>query len=449
MPIKYSSNFYNRFYTHEYFLLLLFLLRLFPITADFSYVILGVYACYGNRNIIHALFILWLFSMINYEIIPTANYFYISKYFVIFFCFFSILLRTSLKKLDHFNLFTIILVIFFLFHSIFISQIPMISFLKVLNWMIVIITLSFSFKNLSFEEFELTKKLLIDTLFKIVLLSFPFLLFSDIGYSRNDFAFHGVFNHPQAFGLTMAITASLLLEKLFFNEMSKIEFFVKFLLSSSLIYLSMSRTAGLALIFGLFVFLFLILLNINYKKIVMRAITFKIAILSFLLLAIMILQFSSTITDFFNIYLSKQGRIVVENLYNAYEISRGLLYQPMIDNIIKNPILGIGFGIASDLSAMKIDYFLGVPVSAAIEKGILPLAVIEEVGIFGFIIFILWIYLIIKTVLIKNFYSSIVLFTLLFLNFGEAGLFSPGGFGMLYLLILILTIYNPKKPKNN
>tara|TARA_B100001057_G_C22871425_1_gene959106 strand:- start:8778 stop:9725 length:948 start_codon:yes stop_codon:yes gene_type:complete len=315
--------------------------------------------------------------------------------------------------------------------------------------MIVIITLSFSFKNLSFEEFELTKKLLIDTLFKIVLLSFPFLLFSDIGYSRNDFAFHGVFNHPQAFGLTMAITASLLLEKLFFNEMSKIEFFVKFLLSSSLIYLSMSRTAGLALIFGLVVFLFLILLNINYKKIVMRAITFKIAILSFLLLAIMILQFSSTITDFFNIYLSKQGRIVVENLYNAYEISRGLLYQPMIDNIIKNPILGIGFGIASDLSAMKIDYFLGVPVSAAIEKGILPLAVIEEVGIFGFIIFILWIYLIIKTVLIKNFYSSIVLFTLLFLNFGEAGLFSPGGFGMLYLLILILTIYNPKKPKNN
>ena len=97
---------------------------------------------------------------------------------------------------------------------------------------------------------------------------------------------------------------------------------------------------------------------------------------------------------------------------------------------------------------MDIKYFKGIPVSAPIEKGILPLAILEEVGVFGFIFFMIWILILIRLAINNSFRTLIVLLTILLFNLGEAGLFSANGYGMLYLIVITSIITRPKLIKN-
>src|SRR5690606_4707588 len=92
-------------------------------------------------------------------------------------------------------------------------------------------------------------------------------------------------------------------------------------------------------------------------------------------------------------YISKSGRAEVASVIEAYDTSRGGLIAEMWTNIIDKPLQGIGFGIASDPRDMDVtrDQLLGLPTGAAIEKGVLPLAVLEEVGLIGLILISLWV----------------------------------------------------------
>ena len=67
----------------------------------------------------------------------------------------------------------------------------------------------------------------------------------------------------------------------------------------------------------------------------------------------------------------------------------------MIDNINKNFTTGIGFGIPSSLSAanIQLDPIFNLPIGMSVEKGSVYIAILEELGIFGFILFVLWIFI--------------------------------------------------------
>jgi hypothetical protein len=120
----------------------------------------------------------------------------------------------------------------------------------------------------------------------------------------------------------------------------------------------------------------------------------------------------------------------------------------MIANIVEYPMTGIGFGLGSEPLSMNVKYFKGIPISAPIEKGILPLMVLEEIGIFGFLFFLIWILILSLKAIAISFSSTLILLTILLLNLGEAGLFSPNGFGMLYLILITMSITLPKLIKN-
>ncbi len=72
-------------------------------------------------------------------------------------------------------------------------------------------------------------------------------------------------------------------------------------------------------------------------------------------------------------------------MLEAYDLSRGSLIDEMWQNITEHPLAGIGFGIGSDPSEMEIerDPVFRLPIGAPIEKGVLPIAVVEELGIIG------------------------------------------------------------------
>lgn len=66
--------------------------------------------------------------------------------------------------------------------------------------------------------------------------------------------------------------------------------------------------------------------------------------------------------------------------------SRGFLLERSWQNFKEHPLSGIGFGVASDSGDFKIDRdpLLGlVPTVAPVEKGVAPVAALEETGLVG------------------------------------------------------------------
>jgi hypothetical protein len=443
MLIALGSNFKFFLNGHVGLPLLAIILRLIPLTADFSYLILAGYALLGRRQIIEALLLSWLFSMLSPKIIPFAGYESFFRYIIILACLFSILLRANFKKFHKLTFFTFGLGTFLILHSISFSQVPTISFLKALNWTLVIVILFLAWKGMDSLEYEDTKKWIKSFLLIILLLSIPTLLVSKIGFSVNNRYFSGILNHPQTLGMTAAAAGAIYIGQIFFKNKIKLFSVVIIIFCISLILVSGSRTAGGALFSAVIIssLLFPIVIirkikslaNFNKNKLI-------ITLISFLLIIILI----PSIFDLTNIFITKTEKVTVDSIISAFKTSRAVLYEPIINNIIENPIKGIGFGLASDWSFMDIKYFKGIPVSAPIEKGVLPLAVLEEVGVFGLIFFIIWILLLVRCSIANSFPDTIVLLTILLFNLGEAGLFSANGYGMLYLVMITSATTKPK-----
>jgi hypothetical protein len=158
------------------------------------------------------------------------------------------------------------------------------------------------------------------------------------------------------------------------------------------------------------------------------------------------LLFISEIIEPINNFLFEKNISNINNLFESYKESRGILFQPIIENINKNFITGIGFGIASDPLSMNIqlDPFLNLPISAAVEKGTVYIAILEELGIFGFILFVMWVFILFYKAAIHSLGSMIILITILLINIGEAVLFSIGGIGLPILILLTSIITRPK-----
>ena len=213
--------------------------------------------------------------------------------------------------------------------------------------------------------------------------------------------------------------------------------------------MSETRTALVALVFAFLISVVFVFLSNRYSfKSFSPAIESKrfffIGLILILFLIIDSLQFN--LVDYF---ISKSNQADVEGLIDAFIVSRSVLYEPMIANIVVKPFTGIGFGIASDYLSMDIvrDPILGLPISAPIEKGVTPLMVLEEVGIIGFILFAIWIWILIRRSIVNGASAFLVMTTLLLLNLSEATLFSPGGAGLLILILLSSSATKPRVSK--
>jgi hypothetical protein len=107
-----------------------------------------------------------------------------------------------------------------------------------------------------------------------------------------------------------------------------------------------------------------------------------------------------------------------------------------MNNFREHPIAGIGLGVPSFYESAIVEKFVvrfqGIPVSATVEKGFLPTAVLEEIGLIGAALTLLLIFTISITILRYGQPWVIwVYLTAMLQNAGEAVLFSPGGKGLL------------------
>jgi len=423
-----------------------------------SYLLIAAYSLFGLRQVILSMLLLWIFIMINTTIAGPNTFAQIGRILVLFCASFSVLIHyptLSYLKTSKIFFVTFIFFIFLIMHSIFLSAIPLLSISKSLYWVISFLTVYYAWNGLNSEVFSEFSNTFYNLLVGILLVNF-LLINSSLGYIKNVELFQGVFDHPNAFGIFCSVVCSLAIGR-FFNMRKKLPYFDFFvmLLSFILIILSGSRTAGFSIIisFGLS----FVVISFFSSKAKRKLFPFKI-IYTLSTIVILILSFSfftnspylyNFINKGYDINVNKVTEInklniktpsipfIQKSSVDYYMDSRGILVSPMLNNIIKQPFKGIGFGVSSCPECMNIvlDPLFGIPISAPIEKGTLPIALMEELGFFGLLLFCIWALTIFRIALVDRKLLLPVFFTLLLINLGENMLFSPGGFGMFVLII--------------
>jgi hypothetical protein len=420
------------------------------ITADLSYLLLGAYVLMGRQQIIKGLFLVWLFGALHPGIFPQPSNAALGRYLVFGLAVVSVLLSGSLRRATLLTCMTCVFTAFLLLHSVAVSIIPEVSILKAASWGAVFVTVFASWSAMNTQERLDTLNWITRFLLAIAVISLPLLLVPSLGYMRTLSGFQGVLSHPQIFGPIMAVLGGLAAGKLIDRHSHKLFNLVLLFLALFLVVLSGTRTAGLALILGILMSAVVkIFVSALQTGQVFRLQKGALVFWSGFLFISSVAFLGSQQTDVISSYLNKYDGERTRGLVEIYMASRSVLYLPMIDNIAENLVGGIGFGIASVPSSMNIirDPIFGFPISASIEKGVLPLAVFEEIGFLGFSIWVLWIIVIIYQAIKVGATALTVILVVLLLNLGESVLFSVGGMGLFQILIIsgVITADNEVK----
>lgn len=409
-------------------------------TASLSYLVVAGYALLGRIQAIQALALSWLFSMLNAGLAPGDGAGSVGRYAILMAAAVSVL-RVGFSSRRHrqlslMMLATILLGVFFVAHSLFFSSMVEISVLKAVSWAVAMSTLIAGWGSLAPEEHALLGRQLFGGLVGLMLLSLPLLVLPQ-GYRVNGTGFQGILNEPQTFGPAMALLGARAASQMFSQKRPPWMTVGLVATCLVLVVLSEARTGGVGLVIGVgLAILFGPSLSGRRGHTLLPGLrSRRLYIVGGLAFAVTLIAWP-ILNERLNSYFVKRGEAA--NLSEAYEISRGALMRDMWENIEDKPLQGIGFGIASipELMVVDRDPLFGLPTGASIEKGVLPLAVLEEVGFFGFILVVAWVWMILRRSARGGVEPLAVCITALMVNMGEATLFSPGGMGLLSLVLL-------------
>ncbi|MEM7430118.1 MAG: O-antigen ligase family protein [Pseudomonadota bacterium] len=329
---------------------------------------------------------------------------------------------------------------FVILHSLAVSYAPDVSILKASLYLIMGLTLAVAWFS-SRVDVERLQGWIFFWLAAIVFASVP-LMFTGLGYFVNAKGFQGILNHPQVFGLTMALTAAwvggrmLRLRSFYTQDIVLAGFIMLFLL------LSESRGAMLAASSGL-IFSFVLAQSCRLKPVLTAFSNLRHKRVGFMLVCALFTGalFFDKVSNLVERTISK--RTENTSIASAFDASRGRLIEASMQNFYENPVLGIGFGVATKPEELKVkrDPFLGLPISAPIEKGNMYSAMLEEVGFTGSLLFAGLLLTLLGSIMRSGQLEMIwIFFVALMVNVGEAVLFSPNGIGMLvWILVLMAT----------
>lgn len=406
-------------------------------TANISYGVVALYALKGREHALQALFLSWLFSMLNGAIAPDASVATIGRYGVLFAAALSMIRRgVPLAKGDRSLVFlTLSFGGLIIFHSLFFSLMPDVSVLKAISWTLAMTTLLAGWGGLNVEGRERLSQqffsgLTVVMLASLVLLAWPAAYFAGGG-------FMGVLVHSQSFGITMALLGAWAAVRAVALPSPSWALISMIPLCMGLIVLSGTRTAALALVLGAAAAVILgpVISGQHGRQLLPGLRSRRVQLAIFLVLAGTMAAWP-TLVEQSNTFIAKNAE--VKNIAQAYQMSRGWLIDAMWLNIESDPWKGIGFGIATvpELMVVIRDPLFDLPTSALVEKGVLPVAVLEELGVFGFVLFVAWLWVVMLRCARRGMPALAVFLVIVLLNMGEAILFSAGGMGMLAMILM-------------
>lgn len=428
----------------EWMLLAIVALRLLPaFPISLAYGALAVFALISRTQAILALVVSWFFTMVNPALVGEAGIRGggdAGRYIVLLAACVSVAihgLRERPGRVGGFLILTAVLTIFLIGHSLLLSPLADVSVLKATSWGVATMASVSAWTGLTgLQRTEVAHKVYW-CLALVALASLPVLLLPQ-GYLRNGIGFQGVLNHPQAFGVTMAIFVAWAVARLIESRRPEWVHIMLVALGVTMVLLFHARTAGLAVLAGLGVAVVLTAVLGGHRWRLAAPGFSSPRLWSLLgLCGLASLGLIDRLWGLVQRYLGK-GHSSDRSLLDLYDASRGALIDAMLYNISVDPWRGIGFGIASIPSLMTIDRdpVLGLPTGASVEKGIAPLAVLEEVGVLGFVLVMVWMAWLIRDAVRGGLATTALFATIVALNFGESTLFSVGGQGLLGIVLI-------------
>jgi len=270
--------------------------------------------------------------------------------------------------------------------------------------------------------------------FVVVILSLFTLIDRGIAFNLNGTGFQGILNHPQTLGVFLAPISSYFMGRFMFvsKKIFSIDVVI-FLILICLIFISQTRTSALS-VFLSFISTIFVLIFPKIKAQIRSKVGFATKFFLGVIILSLTFIFYEPANNLMTSFIFKRESSSFDEALTSR--SRGVTSQ--WNNFLNSPIVGNGFGVyPGPLPSKGIQYFMGIPISAAVEKGFLPTAVLEEVGIIGALMFIYMLFTI-SALILRNKDPSwlCVFFATIFINIGEFVFFATGGMGIFYWLII-------------
>jgi len=379
-------------------------------------------------------------GMIAFLVILGKTSFYLGRWLVLFAAFGRMLWDGvmgggSLPRLSYLLLlfFAVVLPL-----SILSSTFPLVSSLKLTTFSLgTVVTVTGFYRTRHLTDYWLSWLFTLGVF--ILLASLPLYMLPG-GYARNGVGFQGILTHPQTFGPVLAPITALITGLYFFRQRTSWIILLCVGLGVVGMYFSLSRTSLLAFsLAGAIVAAIGFSLKpdtwgVDLGRTLGRPTVMLGALAALGLVAV---QWTSVQSDLKSFLAKDSGTV---SPVQALEASRGELMNRSMANFWEKPLTGIGFGAPSDPArfAQQLERGpYGIPLSASVEKGFMPTAVLEETGIIGALLTLaLLIFLFMPAVQHPDPTLFWMMGACLFVNFGEMVFFSVGGMGFFFWFIM-------------
>lgn len=336
-----------------------------------------------------------------------------------------------------------------------VGWVPLISYLKLLLFLIVFFAF-YSVGNACATRYtvspeKLRSVFLSFAIFLIVgsiaLLPFPEIstlntqqFFLEHGYIPEGSLFTGMTLHSQSLGPITAIFSTFLLADMLFSLKRGDKLYILLLLLCPiLIYKTGSRTAMGTYLAGMCFVTFLFMhargVGAQWKNKALGALLFlgMAGGLAFMATP----QLRQSVVNF--VYKVRVGDVLEENTgFDRAISSRQGLIDDAMDNFKESPFIGNGFQVTKRLAQQDRSSWKHY-LSAPIEKGVWITAVLEEGGIFGMLLFAIFLLAAFGKLLARQAFIGIsIFFVMVISNLGEFTFFSMSGGGGIYWAMIFM-----------
>ncbi len=351
----------------------------------------------------------------------------------------SLLSRTkSEKPYGHLVNYWVIVTAVLLANSLFVSSFPLISVFKTVSFslgLLCVIRLSVLTRNLNKEML-----LFVAEMGVAVWATSAVLLPLGLGYSRNARGFNGVLNHPQALGVFLVMTGAATFAAAFKTPRQQQILILLGIAQWSMIFLTGARTALVAISLGGAVYASEVIMQGSKKS--------RISYLPLPLVAmastglILLVTVAPGIRESFGAFLEKGDEQALDHPESALDgSSRSGQIHDALEVAEEHPMLGYGFGVdPGSQSNMESNgaQLGGIPLSAPVEQGFLPLATVAQIGLLGSPFVLVFLFSIYRLARVDSGETSALFAAVVGVNLGEMIFYSVGGLGILMWLVLLL-----------
>jgi hypothetical protein len=340
-------------------------------------------------------------------------------------------------------------------NSLFVSVIPSISTFKAISFslgLLCVIRLAMLTSDQNAEMLLFVSEM--GT--AVVILSIP-LLPLDIGWAQLGGAyFNGIFYHPQGLGVFLVLTGAASFVVAFKLPDLRRELIICGLAQWSMIYFTRCRTALVAILLGGVVYITEVFVKGGKSSRIRFVSVFSIVmVITGTVLALMLFPNLRESAALFIRKGNMESFTSTEERIAALSTgTRGAQITGDLDVIAEHPLLGYGFGVNPG-SESYLDpnsaQLWGIPLSAPIEQGFLPLATIAQIGVVGSLFIIPFLFSMYRSARRSSAEDAGLFIAVLGVNFGEMVFFSFGSMGgLVWVMLVFLAVsgsmsgYNPE-----